>query len=222
MVAGALAVHTGHMTGGTTATIFVTGAAGFIGTALVRVLLAGGHEVYGLTPSAGAARHVRRLGAVSVLGDLRDSGQWQDPAGTERVFDVPPHMMCRRRLSRTAAASMARTRVLMDEHLMGGARGRRDAAHCLRRGRECVWRDRTAADHRGCPPRPSARGRCLRPALDRLDGYIASGLPIVTGVPGWVDGNGSWCRERIIEPVMAGRPVLQIGAATPWDSPILV
>ena len=222
VVAGPLTVHTGPMKGATTATIFVTGAAGFIGTALVRVLLAGGHEVYGLTPSAEAAQHVRRLGAVPVMGDLLHPGQWQDLAGAERVFHLPPHVTCRRRLSRHAAASMARTRVLMDAHLLdalGAAATRRivyvaDASAYGATGPRPITED--------APARPSARGRCLTPALDRLDGYIASGLPIVTAFPGWVYGNGSWFRERVIEPVMASRPVLQIGAATPWVSPIHV
>lgn len=222
VVAGPLTVHTGHMTGATTATAFVTGAAGFIGTALVRVLLARGHEVYGLTPSAEAAQHVRRLGAVPVMGDLLEPGQWQDVAGAEWVFHVPPHVTCRRRLSRKAAASMARTRVLMDAHLLdalGAGATRRlvyvaDASAYGGTGPRPITED--------APARPSARGRCLTPALDRLDGYIASGLPIVTAFPGWVYGNGSWLRERVIEPVMAGRPVLQIGAEAPWVSPIHV
>jgi nucleoside-diphosphate-sugar epimerase len=72
------------------------------------------------------------------------------------------------------------------------------------------------------PLRPSARGRYLTPALNRLDGYLASGLPIVAAFPGWVYGNGAWFRERVIEPVMTGRPVLQIGAAASWVSPIHV
>ena len=72
------------------------------------------------------------------------------------------------------------------------------------------------------PPRPSAWGRCLTPALDRLDGYIVAGLPIVTAFPGWVYGDGSWFRERVIEPVMAGRRVLQFGKTGPWVSPIHV
>jgi len=72
------------------------------------------------------------------------------------------------------------------------------------------------------PPQPSAWGRRLTPALDRLDGYIAAGLPIVTAFPGWVYGNASWFRERVIEPVMAGRRVLQFGKTGPWVSPIHV
>jgi NAD dependent epimerase/dehydratase family enzyme len=35
-----------------------------------------------------------------------------------------------------------------------------------------------------------------------------------------VYGNASWFRERVIEPVMAGRPVLHFGKTGPWVSPI--
>ena len=72
------------------------------------------------------------------------------------------------------------------------------------------------------PPRPSTCGRCLTPALDRLDGYIVAGLPIVTALPGVVYGNGAWFRQRVIEPVMAGRRVIQFGKAAHWISPIHV
>src|SRR4029077_18659483 len=72
------------------------------------------------------------------------------------------------------------------------------------------------------PPGPTVRGRSLTPALDRLDGYVVTGLPIVTALPGWVYGNGSWFRERVIEPVMAGRRVRQFGNSGPWVSPIHV
>jgi nucleoside-diphosphate-sugar epimerase len=72
------------------------------------------------------------------------------------------------------------------------------------------------------PPEPSAWGRSLTPALERLDGYIVAGQPIVTTFPGWVYGNGGWFRERVIEPVMARRRVLLFGKTGPWVSPIHV
>jgi len=222
VVSSPVAPHTGDMTRATTSTTFVTGAAGFMGTALVKALLARGHEVYGLTPSAEAAQHVRRIGAVPVMGDLLERGQWQDVAAAEWVFHVPPLLTCRRRVSRRAAASITQTRVLMDTHLLDalGAGGTRrivyvaDASVYGATGPRPITEDQ--------PPRPSARGRCLTAPLDRVDGYIASGLPIVTAFPGWVYGNGSWFRERVIQPVMGDRPVLQIGAAAPWVSPIHV
>jgi len=72
------------------------------------------------------------------------------------------------------------------------------------------------------PLRPSAWGRCLAPALDRLDGYIVAGLPVITAFPGWVYGNAAWFRQRVIEPVMTGGRVLQFGKTGPWVSPIHV
>lgn len=60
------------------------------------------------------------------------------------------------------------------------------------------------------------------PALDRLDGYLAAGLPIITAIPGCVYGYGSWFRERIVDPIMAGRRVVQVGHTGPWVTPIHV
>jgi nucleoside-diphosphate-sugar epimerase len=81
----------------------------------------------------------------------------------------------------------------------------------------------------GCRPitedealKPDGTQQCLAPALDRLDGYLVSGLPIVTALPGWVYGNAAWFRERVIEPIVAGRRVLQLGDPGPWVSPIHV
>ncbi|MBV1825727.1 NAD-dependent epimerase/dehydratase family protein [Komagataeibacter oboediens] len=52
--------------------IFLTGATGFIGSALIPELIAAGHQVLGLTRSESGARVLAAAGAVSHLGDLRD------------------------------------------------------------------------------------------------------------------------------------------------------
>jgi UDP-glucose 4-epimerase len=52
--------------------IFVAGASGVIGRALVPLLRESGHEVAGLTRSAERAGSVRSLGAQAVVGDVYD------------------------------------------------------------------------------------------------------------------------------------------------------
>jgi nucleoside-diphosphate-sugar epimerase len=51
---------------------FVTGAAGWIGTALTTELVAAGHEVRGLVRSDASAERIRRIGATPVRGDMAD------------------------------------------------------------------------------------------------------------------------------------------------------
>jgi len=210
------------MSGHLSATAFVTGAAGFMGAELVKVLTAGGHRVFGLAPTPRAAERVRCAGAVAVVGDLLEPGRWQDEVAADWVFHLPPHPSCGSRVTRRLAASMTSARVRMDANLLdavsAGTTERivyvADASWYGAVGPRALTEDE--------PAQPSAWGRCLTPALDRLDGYIVAGLPIVTAFPGWVYGNASWFRARIVEPVMAGRRVLQFGQSGPWVSPIHV
>ena len=58
--------------------IFVTGASGYIGKAIVRELVKGGHQVTGLVRGEDKARLLVSLGAQPLLGNLRDPGGYRE------------------------------------------------------------------------------------------------------------------------------------------------
>ena len=200
----------------TAPTSFVTGADGFVGIELLKLLVTRGHHVIGLAESVDAATRIRHAGATPVLGSLREAGQWQDEASADWVFHLvpesgpPPNRRRATPIARDRAAADAR---LLDVLAAGSTRRivyAVDAGIYGAAGVRPITEDVLRS--------PSA----FAPALDRVEGYIAAGLPIVVALPGRVYGNGSWFREHVITPVLSNRRVLQVGRTGPCVSPIHV
>ena len=52
--------------------VFVTGASGFVGSAIVKELISAGHQVLGLVRSDSSADGIKKAGAQAFLGDVND------------------------------------------------------------------------------------------------------------------------------------------------------
>lgn len=66
--------------------VFVTGATGYIGSAVVRELIGAGHQVTGMTRWADRTLFLRELGAQATVGDLRDPESYRDMAASHDVL----------------------------------------------------------------------------------------------------------------------------------------
>jgi nucleoside-diphosphate-sugar epimerase len=60
--------------------IFLTGATGYIGSAVLDALVKGGHQVTGLARDARKAKKIERRGAAAVIGQLGQPDTWKDAA----------------------------------------------------------------------------------------------------------------------------------------------
>ncbi len=58
--------------------IFVTGASGYVGSAVLDALIRGGHQVTGLVRNTERAAQVAARGGAPVIGDLADPGSYRD------------------------------------------------------------------------------------------------------------------------------------------------
>jgi nucleoside-diphosphate-sugar epimerase len=66
--------------------IFLTGATGYIGSAVLETLVRGGHQLTALVRDMAKARRMQKRGAESVVGDLSKGDQWKAAAVGHDAF----------------------------------------------------------------------------------------------------------------------------------------
>ena len=72
--------------------VFLTGATGYVGTAVLDALLRAGHEVSALVRSSASGDQVSRRGAHPVPGNLRDPESYQSARSATTPTSMPPSM----------------------------------------------------------------------------------------------------------------------------------
>src|SRR5215212_1219948 len=97
--------------------VFITGGAGYVGSAVTARLSAAGHEVLGLVRTDERAERLKRLGAEPVFGDIRDHDSFIRPAAD---CDAVVHLAQAQGADRAAVDAAA-----VEAFLEAGGRGAR-------------------------------------------------------------------------------------------------
>ncbi len=142
--------------------IFVTGASGWIGSAVVPELIAAGHEVVGLARSEAAAQRLEKTGAIVQRGDVDDpDGLAKAAADSDGVIHLAfQHEVA---FSGNFAGAAAADRRAVEA--MGAALAGSDRPFVLASGMLGLTPGRVATEDDGLVPSAEARGN---PASRRL------------------------------------------------------
>ena len=159
--------------------LFIAGATGAIGKQLVPRLVAGGHEVHGMTRSESKQAMLRELGAVPVVADALDPDQVAAAVARAKP-DVIVHQLTAigaidpRHMERDFAATN-RLRTEGTDHLLSAAQAvgvrrfvaQSNAAFCYARGGAAVKSEVDPLD-----PTPMRDMRTIIAALRHLEGAV--------------------------------------------------
>lgn len=146
--------------------IFVTGATGWIGSAVVPELIGAGHEVVGLARSEASAQRLEAAGAIVQRGDLDDPvGLAKAAAGSDGVI----HLAFQHELAWSGNFAAAATADRRAVEAMGEALAESDRPFVLASGMLGLATGRVATEDTGLVPDAAVRanpaGRRLATAL---------------------------------------------------------
>ena len=97
---------------------FITGATGFLGSAIARALHKAGYEVQALSRSKASADRARAQGYTAVPGDLNETGTWLDQACDAQVIVHAAQVRPGMRLSKSWLDASRQTRNHGLKHLL--------------------------------------------------------------------------------------------------------
>lgn len=186
--------------------VLLTGATGFVGAAVLDVLVAGGHAVVALVRTEAAAEVVRAAGGRAVLGDLLAS----TPALVEAIAGAHRVVHC-------AQPRGPGERARADVTLLRAVDPRRAARVVfvcgssyfgVAAGGETL--DETA------PPRPFGLGPTFVEGLGILRAREREGLDQVAAYVGGVYGARSWFVRAYLRAIAAGEPIPVLDPPPRW------
>jgi nucleoside-diphosphate-sugar epimerase len=199
--------------------VFLTGATGFVGNAVLKGLVSAGHTVKGLAQDTVKAEAVRAAGGIPVLGDLLVPTPWSESVkDCDVVISASSPFHITEQLSLHEAERRAEAHEEMVGNLIHAATNAHVQAlvltyHVTAFGNQG---DQWASEVRTIDPvglsRPTA-GKYW----DIERAARKAGMPIIEVFPGWVYGPGSWFKHYIVEGLKAGTARI-VGAGNNYKS----
>ncbi|RKT82548.1 Nucleoside-diphosphate-sugar epimerase [Saccharopolyspora antimicrobica] len=214
--------------------VFVTGASGWVGSAVVPELVAAGHQVTGLARSEASAAAVTAAGATPIRGTVNDPEVLRDAAAASDVvihLAFPVDLAHAGRMDDAVASDVATIQTLGEALPTGGAIATATGtAGLARNGVPATERDRPAADALIAARQPSDDAalslteRGLRSSVLRLapinhgegdNGFLPTLIQIArekgfSGYPG--DGSARWSAVHVRDTARLFRLAIEAGA----------
>jgi nucleoside-diphosphate-sugar epimerase len=200
--------------------VLITGATGFLGSALTRRLLADGARIRVLARSAAKARPLAEFGAEVITGDITDAAAVQDAVtGTRVVYHLAgPLLVPGVPAEEYHRAHVLGTRAVLDSCARASSVER--LVHCSTTGVLGVTGDRPGTE--GDPFRPTTDyERAKAEAESEVRNRARDGLPVVIARPGLVYGPGDVHLASFFQAIQR-RLFLPIGRRAPWLHPIYI
>jgi nucleoside-diphosphate-sugar epimerase len=187
--------------------ILITGGTGFIGKELIPLVVAAGYQTKVVVRSPAAAEKALALGATPVTGDILWPGAWQQEATeADYIMHLAQPLTFGGRITKARALKYQSDRLKMDRLLLSVLSPQKTKQVLYVGGTSYYGDQGKKLVNEETTPNPRGWGRYLAPAIEALQQYISTGLPIVQAFPGYIYGNGSWFTEFIAKPVSKDKP----------------
>jgi len=203
--------------------VFISGATGLVGYAVLKKLQGAGHKVKGLAKDRKAAELITKAGATTVVGDLMAPGPWAESVkDCEIVISASSPYHFGEPMSVREAERRSESHAEMVTNLLHAASNSKVQAviltyHVTAFGNQG---ERWASEVLSIDPVGYARAIAggyweIERAARKL------GLPVIEVFPGWVYGHGGWFEEHIVNGLLDGTLGI-VGPGQNYISPIHV
>ena len=190
--------------------VFLTGASGFVGSAILKKLVSAGHQVTGLIQDKENREKVKSAGGTPIVGDLLVPGQWKEAVPEhDVVISASCPYKITDKLSMDEAKRRASTHMEMITNLINAAHGSNVQAVVLTYHVTAFGSQGDSWVSEVMPVKPVGL------AIPVAEGYWdiekaarKADVPTIEVFPGWTYGPGGWFPEYLVSGLTNGMPVL--------------